>query len=164
MSVTQIKLSSAYSMGKQKREAFFVNDKRNAHVPGPNNYTAIKPDQTSRANKRPSWSCGKETRFKNYAKPTPGPGSYTIPSKGTEGFKFTTSSKPNINSELSAHGITASPFKMRTEPGPGNYEPPVSGAFKKLSYSISGVNDKFVKGTDSSWPQPGPGQYDNCID
>ena len=53
---------------------------------------------------------------------------------------------------------------MRTKPGPGNYDPPVSGTFKKLSYSISGVNNKFVKGTDASWPTPGPGNYENCID
>ena len=163
MSVTQIRLSSAYSMGKQPRKAQFVNDNRLKHVPGPSNYNVVKPDSHSKQEKRPSWSCGKETRFKNYDKATPGPGSYTIPSKGTEGSKFTTSGKPNINAELQAHGITASPFKMRTKPGPGNYDPPVSGTFKKLSYSISGVNNKFVKGTDSSWPTPGPGNYENCI-
>jgi hypothetical protein len=52
---------------------------------------------------------------------------------------------------------------MRTEPGPGNYDPPISGTFKRLSYSMSGVNEKFVKGTDRAWTTPGPGNYENCI-
>ncbi len=52
---------------------------------------------------------------------------------------------------------------MRTDPGPGNYDPPVSGSFKRLSYSMSGVNEKFVKGTDRAWKTPGPGNYENCI-
>jgi len=52
---------------------------------------------------------------------------------------------------------------MRTAPGPGNYDPPTSGAFKKLSYSMNGINEKVIKGTDSSWPTPGPGNYDDCI-
>merc|ERR1712147_201195 len=99
-SVTQIKLSSAYSMGKFTRQAYFVNDNRLGHVPAPNKYDPTMPDNTSKNNKRPSWSCGKDARFKNYAKPTPGPGSYTIPSKGTEGFKFTTRCKPGVNAEL----------------------------------------------------------------
>ena len=132
-------------------------------MPGPNKYNSVRPDTTSKQSKRPSWSCGKESRFKNYDKATPGPGSYSIPSKGTEGFKFSTYGKPNINSELFAHSITASPFKERTKPGPGFYDPPSSGSFKKISYSITGVNNKFVKGTDSSWPLPGPGSYDNGI-
>lgn len=52
---------------------------------------------------------------------------------------------------MNAFGITATPFKMRTEPGPGNYDPPVSGTFKKTLYSISGINEKVVAGTDSAW-------------
>jgi hypothetical protein len=52
---------------------------------------------------------------------------------------------------LNAYGITATPFKERTDPGPANYNPPVSGAFKKLSYSVCGVNEKFIAGTDSAW-------------
>ena len=64
---------------------------------------------------------------------------------------------------MNAIGITATPYKMRTEPGPGNYDPPISGTFKRLSYSMSGVNDKFVKGTDRAWTTPGPGNYENCI-
>ena len=74
-----------------------------------------------------------------------------MPSKIVEGPRFTTRCKPGINSELNAFGITATPFKMRTEPGPGNYDPPVSGTFKKTLYSISGVNEKVVAGTDSAW-------------
>jgi len=122
------------------------------------------PDTTSKKYRAPSWSCSKDARFKNYAKPTPGPGSYTIPSKGTEGFRFTTRCKPGINSELNgSQGITATPYKMRTKPGPGHYQPPVDGPWKKLSYSCSGVNEKFVNGTERSFTIPGPGNYENCI-
>lgn len=53
---------------------------------------------------------------------------------------------------------------MRTKPGPGHYEPPVDGSFKRLSYSMSGINEKFVKGTDRNFTIPGPGNYENCID
>ncbi len=88
MSVTQIGLSLAYSIGKEKRAAYFVNDPRLNHVPAPNTHDPIMPDRTSRHTKRPSWSCSKEQRFKNYTKSTPGPGSYEIPSKSAEGFKF----------------------------------------------------------------------------
>lgn len=158
-----IRLSSAYSMGKQKRAAHFVNDDRLDHVPGPNNYDPPTTDKTSKTNKMPSWSQSKASRFDNFGPKTPGPGSYSIPSKGTEGPRFTTRSKPGINAELLANGITASPFKMRTKPGPGNYDPPTSGAFKKLSYSMNGINEKMVKGTDSNWQQPGPGNYDDCV-
>jgi len=52
---------------------------------------------------------------------------------------------------------------MRTKPGAGHYEPPTDGPWKKLSYSCSGVNEKFVNGTDSSFTIPGPGNYENCI-
>ena len=52
---------------------------------------------------------------------------------------------------------------MRTEPGPGNYDPPRSGAFKKVSYSMNGLNENVVKGAESSWITPGPGNYDDCI-
>lgn len=159
----EIRLSSAYSMGKQRREAYFVNDPRLGHVPGPNKYDPPTTDKTSKTNKMPSWSCSKASRFENLAPRTPGPGSYEIKSKGTEGPRFTTRCKPGINSELLSKGITATPFKMRTKPGPGNYDPPTSGAFKKLSYSMNGINEKQVKGTDSAWQQPGPGNYDDCI-
>jgi len=142
-----------------------VNDNRLGHVPGPDKYKATMPDNTSKNYKRPSWSCGKDARFKNYAKPTPGPGSYTIPSKGAEGFKFTTRCKPGINAELcGSKGLYATPYKARTKPGPGNYDPPVSGTFKKLSYSMTGINEKAVNGTDRSFNIPAPGSYDNCID
>lgn len=141
-----------------------MNDNRLDHVPGSNKYDPCMPDRTSKNNKRPTWSCGKDARFKNYSKPTPGPGSYNIPSKGTEGFKFTTRCKPGINAELAgSKGITATPYKMRTKPGPGNYDPPVDGAWKKLSYSMNGINEKWVKGTDRNFTIPGPGNYDDCI-
>lgn len=117
------------------------------------------PDKTSQMNLKPSWSQSKESRFKNYNKSTPGPGSYTIPARGAEGHRFTTRCKPNVNSELLAHGISATPFKERTRTGPGTYNPPSSGHFKKISYSMSGVSDKFVRGTDRAYNTPGPGEY-----
>ena len=40
--------------------AYFVNDNRLHHVPGPNNYDPTMPDNTSKTNKRPSWSQRKE--------------------------------------------------------------------------------------------------------
>jgi len=118
-SSSTIRLSSAYSMGKHQRAAHFVNDKRLAHVPGSNNYDPCSTDKTSKTSKMPSWSCSKASRFESFAPKTPGPGSYDIPQKGVEGPKFTTRSKPNINAELLSGGITASPYKMRTKPGPG---------------------------------------------
>lgn len=90
-------------------------------MPGPNKYNPGRTDATSKASKMPSWSCSKASRFDTIKKSTPGPGSYNIASKGVEGYKYTHISKPNINSELLSHGITASPFKMRTKPGPGEY-------------------------------------------
>jgi hypothetical protein len=135
MALKDVRLSSAYSIGKYRRQADFVNDTRFAHVPGPNKYNSISPDKTSRVNKTPSWSQSKASRFPKESFRTPGPGSYSIPSKGTEGPKFSTRLKPNINAELLAHGITAYPYKMRIVPGPGKYDPP-AGAFKKVSYSI----------------------------
>jgi hypothetical protein len=52
---------------------------------------------------------------------------------------------------------------MRTKPGPGEYNAATDGPFKKLSYSVSGTNEKVIKGTDGSWPTPGPGLYSDCI-
>lgn len=150
-------------MGRNKRLAHFVNDKRLGHVPGPNNYDPPTTDKTSKTNKMPSWSQSKASRFDDFGPKTPGPGSYEIKSKGVEGPKFTTRSKPGINAELLSGGITASPFKMRTKPGPGEYAAPTDGPWKKLSYSVNGTNEKMVKGTDSSWPTPGPGLYDDCV-
>ena len=120
-------------------------------------------DKTSKTNKMPAWSQSKASRFENFAPKTPGPGSYDIASKGVEGPRFTTRCKPGINPELLSGGLTATPYKMRTKPGPGEYDPPLSGAFKKLSYSMSGMNEKVVKGTDGSWKTPGPGNYEDCI-
>jgi hypothetical protein len=111
----------------------------------------------------PSWPLSKAARFDNFGPKTPGPGSYDIKSKGVEGPKFTTRCKPGINSELLSSGITGSPFKMRTKPGPGEYHAATDGPWKKLSYSVSGTNEKTIKGTDSSWATPGPGLYSDCI-
>lgn len=121
MSTSQIRLSSAYSMGRQRRAAHFVNDKTLAHVPGPSKYNPPTTDKTSKTNKMPSWSQSKAARFENFAPKTPGPGSYEIKSRGVEGPRYTTRCKPGINSELLAGGLTATPFKMRTKPGPGEY-------------------------------------------
>ena len=56
--MSQIRLSSAYSMGRARRLAPFVNDKHllNVHVPGPNRYDPPTTDKTSKTNKMPSWS------------------------------------------------------------------------------------------------------------
>lgn len=52
---------------------------------------------------------------------------------------------------------------MTTKPGPGLYQPPLSGQYKKLSYSIRGFNDAKIKGTEKSWLTPGPGEYEDMI-
>ena len=162
-SSSTIRLSSAFSMGRQKREAFFVNDNRQKFVPGPNVYKPPTTDKTSKTNTVPSWSQSRASRFASFGPSTPGPGSYQITSKGIEGPKFTNRTKPGINSELLASGITATPYKERTKPGPGEYSAATDAPFKKLSYSMSGLNEKTVKGTDRSWCTPGPGDYSDCI-
>ena len=152
MSATsQIRLSSAYSLGKQRRAAHFVNDNRLNHVPGAGKYDPPTTDKTSKTVKVPSWSMSKASRFDNFKPLTPGPGSYEIKSKGVEGPRFTTRCKPGINAELLASGLHATPYKMRTKPDPGSYNFPVDGPFKKLSYSMNGINEKVIKGTDASW-------------
>lgn len=78
-SSTQIRLSSAYSMGKARRLAPFVNDKTLLHVPAPSKYDPPTTDKTSKTNKVPSWSQSKEKRFFTPQLKTPGPGSYDIP-------------------------------------------------------------------------------------
>ena len=64
----------------------------------------------------------------------PGPGEYTVPSKIVEGPIFTTRPKPPID-----------PFKCRTTTGPGEYNPPVDAPYKKLGYSIRGINEIIPK-------------------
>lgn len=117
-------------------------------MPAPSSYTVPTTDKTSKSVRMPKWSQSKEERFAlaiPLSKQTPGPGEYKIPSKMTDGPKYTTRIKPKIN-----------PFKMKTDPGPGFYEPPVSGSFKNVSYSVVGftkvVIDEF---------SPGPGSYNN---
>ena len=73
-----IRLSSAYSMGRYERKAQFVNDKVHKHVPGPNRYSLVSPDKTSKTNKVPAWSQSKSKRFEDFSKKTPGPGSYSL--------------------------------------------------------------------------------------
>ena len=68
---------------------------------------------------------------------------------GAVGPKYTHRAKPNINAELKAYGITASPQKGRTKPGPGEYNFTPDAPFKKLSYSMSGPSTTVVKGTES---------------
>ena len=45
---------------------------------------------------------------------------------------------------------------MKTDPGPGFYDPPSSGSFKKLSYSLAGFGKEIIDKTS-----PGPGSYNN---
>ena len=51
---------SKHFLSKKSSVAYFVNDKRLSHVPGPDNYNPTMPDNTSKNYKRPSWSCSKE--------------------------------------------------------------------------------------------------------
>ncbi len=119
-------------------------------MPAPSAYSVPATDKTSKANSMPKWSQSKEQRFQSQislSKQTPGPGEYKIPSRAIEGPKFTTRVKPKID-----------PFKMKTAPGPGFYDPPTSGAFKKLSYSLTGIAHSTIDKTT-----PGPGSY-NSLD
>ena len=99
--------SQAYSMGKQRRLADFVNDKRLLHVPGP-----VYEIQAKDKIDFPKWSVGKEKRFAGRSVGTPGPGAYQERSFTDAGPKFTSRVKPFID-----------PFKMKTKPGPGFYDP-----------------------------------------
>jgi len=117
-------------------------------VPAPSAYTVPATDKTSKANSMPKWSQSKEPRFQSHislSKQTPGPGEYKIQAKVIEGPKFTTRVKPKID-----------PFKMKTDPGPGYYDPPTSGAFKKLSFSLTGISHSTIDRTT-----PGPGSYNS---
>ena len=88
--------------------AEFVNDKRLSHVPGPNNYDQPVKDKTQ----APYWSVSKDDRFKAHSMRQPGPGEYEYAKFTDDGPKYTTRVKPHIN-----------PFKMKTDPGPGQYSP-----------------------------------------
>lgn len=65
-------------MGRQKRAAHFVNDKRLNHVPAPSSYNPPTTDKTSKTSKMPSWPQSKASRFDDFGPKTPGPGSYDI--------------------------------------------------------------------------------------
>jgi hypothetical protein len=72
-----------------------------------------------------------------------------VPSKIVEGPVFTTRPKPPID-----------PFKCRTRTGPGDYNPPTDGPFKKLGYSIRGINEVVPKKErEKELNPPGPGAY-----
>lgn len=126
-------------MGKAERKAEFVNDKRLNHVPGPIYSTPAKDRQ-----KLPLWSVGKERRFAGRNVGTPGPGAYRAPSFTDAGPKFTTRVKPVIN-----------PFKMKTDPGPGFYDP--EKPKMNTRYSIS--KRLGASSYAASKQTPGPGSY-----
>ena len=74
-------------------------------------------------------------------------------SKIVEGPIFTTRPKPPID-----------PFKCRTKPGPGEYNPPSATPHKKLSYSIRGINETVPKAQrEKELNTPGPGAYSSMI-
>ena len=85
-----------------------MNDKRLNHVPGPGKFETPAKDKTE----RPTWSIPRNDRFKKRDVLHPGPGYYEYSSFTQAGPKFTTREKPFID-----------PFKCRTKPGPGLYDP-----------------------------------------
>lgn len=78
--------SASYSMGKQKREAHFVNDKKLLHVPGAGKYDIAAADKV----KQPLWSMPGDERFKTRGPGGPGPGNYEHPVFTAIGPKYTT--------------------------------------------------------------------------
>ena len=79
----------------------------------------------------------------------PSPAEYVVPSKIVEGPRFTTRPKPFID-----------PFKCRTVPGPGDYNPSTDKPFKKSSFSITGMNEVVPKQQRmKEINPPGPGAY-----
>lgn len=119
--------------------AEFVNDKRLSHVPGPIYATPAK-DRTQ----YPKWSVGKERRFAGRSVGTPGPGAYREATFTDAGPKFTTRVKPFID-----------PFKCRTKPGPGNYEPEKPQTQIKFSMSKRLTASSYAAARNT----PGPGTY-----
>jgi len=107
---TTIKLSEAYSMGTQKRETQFIKSKDIIETPGPGTYAASK--NSLKAAQNPSWSMSKDQRDKNFSNSGPGPGTYQLKPKITEGPKYILGLKPFLD-----------PHKNRTAPGPGFYNP-----------------------------------------
>lgn len=104
----------------------------------------MTPDKHSAAKLQPKWSLPHDERFPDKANSGPGPANYEIPSKIDEGPKFTTRVKPFVD-----------PFKMKTDPGPGFYDPLKSE--KKIQYSIS----KRHGPTFDKAANPGPGAYED---
>lgn len=88
--------------------AEFVNDKRLSHVPAPNVYKQQAKDKTE----APYWSIPGDKRFKGKSTRQPGPGEYEYAAYTESGPKYSTRVKPFID-----------PFKMKTKPGPGLYDP-----------------------------------------
>ena len=126
-------------MGKAKRIAEFVNDKRLSHVPGPSTYSIPAKDKT----KQPTWSSGKEKRFVERKSGNPGPGNYEHRQHTTDGSKYSLRVKPAMN-----------PRKNLTNTGPGDYDPrPL--ASNNIAYSISKRHSTPQKNS------PGPGAYDD---
>lgn len=50
----------------------------------------VLPSKTSKVLMEPKWTVSKADRFPEPTLKQPGPGDYVIPSKGTEGPRFTT--------------------------------------------------------------------------
>jgi hypothetical protein len=55
-----IRLSNAYSIGKQSKAAKFVNDQTHIHEPSPSKYMPVQKDELSVVVKQPSFSFPKE--------------------------------------------------------------------------------------------------------
>eukprot|EP00347_Sterkiella_histriomuscorum_P010747 403375078 len=136
-----IRLSQAYSLGKEKREAKFVQSKDIIETPGPGQYEPSVKQTKGKIN--PSWSLSKDQRDKLLTSVSPGPGSYVVPSKIQEGPKYILGLKPEIN-----------PFKNKTEPGPGLYDPRKSET--QFSYSIRKRTETSLSPEKMT---PGPGHY-----
>ena len=85
-----------------------MNDKRLSHVPGPDKYESPCKDKLQ----APSWPASKDERFRGKNLRHPGPGEYGYKTFTAAGPAFSTRVKPFID-----------PFKMKTKPGPGQYDP-----------------------------------------
>lgn len=92
----------------------------------------------------PKWSVGKEKRFALRPGSTPGPGAYREATFTEAGPKFSNRVKPFID-----------PFKCRTKPGPGFYEPikPQTQIHYSMSKRLTASSFAATKKT------PGPGAY-----
>ena len=115
-----------------------MNDKRLSHVPGPDHYTTPIKDKVE----APSWTRSLDVRFRAKTVKHPGPGEYEYAKFTDAGPKYTTRMKPFID-----------PFKCRTKPGPGLYDPekPKTSLFYSLRDRTNVSCGKLLK--------PGPGSY-----